>query len=225
MATVRVGAGAVMLAALFLTSLALAQQPTARGPARVALKVHRQPASGGGASLDGETLVEVWGPEDRVLTELEVHPKDESTYAVVAELRAGEVQLSDAHVTVARAGAPRIWRARERQAGTSARNVMAWSLSDLVDVARSFEDAGVAALVVTEIGRDGTLAGPALDQLSDVLAATTVDVVASGGVGTLDDLRALDALSVGGRRLAGAIVGRALYEGAFGLADAVAALA
>lgn len=92
---------------------------------------------------------------------------------------------------------------------------------DLVEVARRFDDAGVAALVVTEIGRDGTLAGPALDQLADVLAATRLDVVASGGVGTLDDLRALAGLDVGGRRLSGAIVGRALYEGAFALADAL----
>ena len=65
---------------------------------------------------------------------------------------------------------------------------------DLVDVARGFDDAGVAALVVTEIGRDGTLAGPDLGQLGDVLAATGLDVVASGGVGTLADLRALAAL-------------------------------
>ena len=92
---------------------------------------------------------------------------------------------------------------------------------DLVDVARRFDDAGVAALVVTEIGRDGTLEGPALDQLSDVLAVTTLDVVASGGVGSLDHLRALAALDVDGRGLAGAIVGRALYEGAFLLSDAV----
>jgi phosphoribosylformimino-5-aminoimidazole carboxamide ribotide isomerase len=93
---------------------------------------------------------------------------------------------------------------------------------DLVDVARRFDDAGVAALVVTEIGRDGTLEGPALDQLSDVLAATGLDVVASGGVGSLSDLRALATLAVDGRRLAGAIVGRALYEGAFRLSEAVA---
>jgi phosphoribosylformimino-5-aminoimidazole carboxamide ribotide isomerase len=93
---------------------------------------------------------------------------------------------------------------------------------DLVDVARRFEDAGVAALVVTEIGRDGTLAGPALDQLAAVLEATVIDVVASGGVGTLADLRVLSALEVDGRRLAGAIVGRALYEGAFRVAEAVA---
>ena len=92
---------------------------------------------------------------------------------------------------------------------------------DVVEVARRFGDAGVAALVVTEIGRDGTLEGPALDQLSRVLAATALDVVASGGVGSLDDLRALAALDVDGRRLAGAIVGRALYEGAFLLADAL----
>jgi phosphoribosylformimino-5-aminoimidazole carboxamide ribotide isomerase len=95
---------------------------------------------------------------------------------------------------------------------------------DLVDEARRFDDAGVDALVVTEIGRDGTLAGPALDQLAAVLAATSVDVVASGGVGSLDDLRALAALDVGGRRLAGVIVGRALYEGAFALPDARAAV-
>jgi phosphoribosylformimino-5-aminoimidazole carboxamide ribotide isomerase len=93
---------------------------------------------------------------------------------------------------------------------------------NVVDVARRFEDAGVAALVVTEIGRDGTLAGPGLDQLAAVLDATSVDVIASGGVGTLADLRAMSVLEVAGRRLAGAIVGRALYEGAFRVADAVA---
>jgi phosphoribosylformimino-5-aminoimidazole carboxamide ribotide isomerase len=92
---------------------------------------------------------------------------------------------------------------------------------DLVEVARGFDDAGVAALVVTEIGRDGTLEGPDLGQLAAVLDATGLDVVASGGVGTLDDLRALAALDVGGRRLAGAIVGRALYEGAFPVSEAV----
>jgi phosphoribosylformimino-5-aminoimidazole carboxamide ribotide isomerase len=96
---------------------------------------------------------------------------------------------------------------------------------DLVDEARRFDESDVAALVVTEIGRDGTLEGPALDQLAAVLAATSIDIVASGGVGSLDDLRALAALDVDGRRLAGAIVGRALYEGAFALPDAVAVTA
>ena len=96
---------------------------------------------------------------------------------------------------------------------------------DLLDVAREFADAGVAALVVTEIGRDGTLDGPDLEGLAAVLAATSIDVIASGGVGSLDDLRALDRLEAGGRVLAGAIVGRALYEGAFSLTDARTAVA
>jgi phosphoribosylformimino-5-aminoimidazole carboxamide ribotide isomerase len=110
--------------------------------------------------------------------------------------------------------------ARERD--VAVRGWVQGSGHDLVDVARRFEDAGVAALVVTEIGRDGTLSGPALDQLAAVLEATRVDVIASGGVGTLADLQTLSVLEVDGRRLAGTIVGRALYEGAFRVADAVA---
>ena len=84
---------------------------------------------------------------------------------------------------------------------------------DLLEVARAFADAGVAALVVTEIGRDGTLEGPDLDGLGRVLAETSIDVIASGGVGTLDDLRALRrsgvrrATPVGGHRGSGALRG------------------
>lgn len=95
--------------------------------------------------------------------------------------------------------------------------------ADVLDLAVAFEDAGVAALVVTEISRDGTLEGPDLDGLSRVLAATTVPVIASGGIGTLDDISALAGLSVNGRTLSGAITGRAVYEGAFTVADAVGA--
>lgn len=93
---------------------------------------------------------------------------------------------------------------------------------DLLELAARFEAVGVAALVVTEIGRDGTLEGPDVDQLGAVLGACGIPLIASGGVGTLDDLRALDGLRVGGRALAGAITGRALYEGRF---DVEAALA
>ncbi len=96
---------------------------------------------------------------------------------------------------------------------------------DLIDVARSFADAGVAALVVTEIGRDGTLEGPDLEGLAAVLGASDVDLIASGGVGSLDDLAALAGLEVDGRHLAGAIVGRALYEGSFTLTEAHVRLA
>ena len=94
----------------------------------------------------------------------------------------------------------------------------------VLDVARSFADAGVDAFVVTDISRDGTLEGPDLAGLRDVLAATPVDVIASGGVGTLDDLRALTAIEADGRRLAGAITGKAIYEGRFTVEEGVAAL-
>ena len=81
------------------------------------------------------------------------------------------------------------------------------------------------ALIVTEIGRDGTLEGPDLDQLGAVLAETDVPVIASGGVGTIEDLRALGGLVRNGRRLDGAIVGRALYERRFTVAEGIAACA
>ncbi len=84
---------------------------------------------------------------------------------------------------------------------------------------------GVAAFVVTDISRDATLAGPDLDGYAALLGATAVPVVSSGGVGTLADLEALAALEVAGRRLAGAIVGKALYEERFTLADALAVVA
>lgn len=96
--------------------------------------------------------------------------------------------------------------------------------ADLIELAGRFEAAGVAALVVTEIGRDGTLAGPDVGQLGAVLEAVAVPVVASGGVGDLADLRTLAGLARGGRHLEGVVVGRALYEGRFTLAAALDAL-
>ncbi len=73
--------------------------------------------------------------------------------------------------------------------------------------------------------RDGTLAGPDLEGLASVLETTTIDVVASGGVSSLADIEALTSLEASGRRLAGVIVGRALYEGAFTVEEAMAACA
>jgi phosphoribosylformimino-5-aminoimidazole carboxamide ribotide isomerase len=95
---------------------------------------------------------------------------------------------------------------------------------DLLEVAGQLETSGASALVVTEIGRDGTMSGPALDQLGAVLEVTSLPVIASGGVGALDDLVALRGLRAGGRALAGAIVGRAIYEGRFGVDEALAAV-
>ncbi len=90
----------------------------------------------------------------------------------------------------------------------------------VLDAVARFEGSGVAAFIVTEIGRDGTLAGPDLDGLAAVCAATRVAVVASGGVGTLEDVVALSALPV-----AGVIVGKALYEGRLDVAAALHVLA
>lgn len=95
------------------------------------------------------------------------------------------------------------------------------------DLASDFAEAGVEALVVTEISRDGTLEGPDVAGLTELLAATPIPVVASGGVGNLDHLRSLASVRAeagdGTRRFEGVIVGRALYEGAFTLVEALAA--
>lgn len=96
----------------------------------------------------------------------------------------------------------------------------------VLEVARSFAADGVDAFVVTDISRDGTLDGPDLEGLASVLDTVSADVIASGGVGQLDDLRALASIEgSGGRRLSGAIVGTALYERRFTVAEAAAALA
>jgi len=96
--------------------------------------------------------------------------------------------------------------------------------ADLLTVARELAATGVDAFVVTEIDRDGTLEGPDLEGLASVVSAVEVPVIASGGVGSLADLVALAGLESSGRKLGGAIVGRALYEGTVSLEGAVARL-
>ena len=96
---------------------------------------------------------------------------------------------------------------------------------DLYEVLTRLDDEGCARYVVTDVNKDGMLQGPNLQLLSDVCAATDRPVVASGGVTTLEDIRALMGLvgppgSSGG--VEGAIAGTALYEGRFSLEDALA---
>lgn len=93
---------------------------------------------------------------------------------------------------------------------------------NLLDVVAEFEYVGVAALIVTEIRRDGTMDGPDIEGLAQVLEATSIEVIASGGVGSIEDIRNLARLEAGRRMLSGAIIGRALYEGVFTLSDALA---
>jgi phosphoribosyl isomerase A len=94
---------------------------------------------------------------------------------------------------------------------------------DLYEALDRLDDAGCARYVVTDVNKDGMLQGPNLSLLRDVCARTPAPVVASGGISTLDDLRALSSLTADG--VEGAIVGTALYTGAFTLEDALAAVA
>ena len=87
------------------------------------------------------------------------------------------------------------------------------------ELAGRFEDAGVAAIVYTDIARDGMLKGLNLEATIALADAVSIPVIASGGLASLDDVRAL--LEPGARKLEGAIVGRALYDGRL---DAAAAL-
>ena len=88
------------------------------------------------------------------------------------------------------------------------------------DLARSFEDAGVAAIIYTDIDRDGAMQGPNIAATEALARAVSVPVIASGGVSSMADLVALRATGI----IAGAISGRALYDGAIDLATALAAL-
>lgn len=90
---------------------------------------------------------------------------------------------------------------------------------DLWTVLARLEDAGCARYVVTDVTKDGTLKGPNLELLSQVMARTPKPVIASGGVASLDDIAALRSLVPQG--LEGAIVGKALYARAFTLAEAL----
>ncbi|MCY3960925.1 MAG: 1-(5-phosphoribosyl)-5-[(5-phosphoribosylamino)methylideneamino]imidazole-4-carboxamide isomerase [bacterium] len=96
---------------------------------------------------------------------------------------------------------------------------------DLLELAARFESSGAEAVVVTEISRDGTMSGPDTDGLSAVLAATGLAVIASGGVARIEDLSELATIGDHSRRLAGVIVGRALYEGRFTVEQALETLA
>lgn len=93
---------------------------------------------------------------------------------------------------------------------------------DLWSVLERLDADGCARYVVTDVSKDGTLAGPNLSLLRDVCARTDAPVVASGGVSSVDDLRQLAALEPDG--VEGAIVGKALYAGAFTLPAALAAV-
>ncbi|MDW3222397.1 MAG: 1-(5-phosphoribosyl)-5-[(5-phosphoribosylamino)methylideneamino]imidazole-4-carboxamide isomerase [Paracoccaceae bacterium] len=91
----------------------------------------------------------------------------------------------------------------------------------VTDLARSFEDVGVAAIIYTDILRDGAMAGPNIQATADLAHAVSIPVIASGGVSSVADLIALRDC---GADLDGAISGRALYDGAIDLKEALSVL-
>jgi phosphoribosylformimino-5-aminoimidazole carboxamide ribotide isomerase len=99
--------------------------------------------------------------------------------------------------------------------------VEGWTESTRVgaaDLVRSFADSPLAGILYTDVGRDGTRVGPNIEATAALSDCTRAPIIASGGIGSLDDLRTLEA-----RGISACIVGRALYEGTFSLAEAVAA--
>lgn len=93
--------------------------------------------------------------------------------------------------------------------------------TEATDLAKQFEDAGVAAIIYTDIERDGAMQGPNVAATAALAQAVSIPVIASGGVSSLEDLSALKSC---GAPLDGAISGRALYDGRIDLAAAVALL-
>ena len=88
-----------------------------------------------------------------------------------------------------------------------------------LEIARRFEDAGVAALIYTDIGRDGLLRGLNIEATIELADAVGIGVIASGGLASIDDVRAL--LEPRARKIIGVVAGRALYDGRLNAADAL----
>jgi phosphoribosylformimino-5-aminoimidazole carboxamide ribotide isomerase len=96
------------------------------------------------------------------------------------------------------------------------------STLSVVELARKFEDCGVAAIIYTDISRDGTLEGPNIPSTVALAKAVNIPVIASGGVGSIEDLQAIKASEDEG--IAGVICGRAIYDGQVNLPEAIALL-
>lgn len=109
-----------------------------------------------------------------------------------------------------------------REGWVATRGWLESSALQATDLARRFEGSGVAAFITTDIATDGTLAGPNLDFLRAMARASTIPVIASGGVGSLSDLLSLLVLAPLG--VEGVIVGRALYDGGLDLREALQAI-
>ncbi len=82
----------------------------------------------------------------------------------------------------------------------------------VTELAKKYEDIGVSHIIFTDIDKDGVLEGVSCDQLQDLLESTNINVIASGGVSSLEDIKKLKKISINNQNLVGVIVGKAIYE-------------
>ena len=87
---------------------------------------------------------------------------------------------------------------------------------DFITLAKQMEQVGVETLIFTDISKDGTLSGPNLEQLAEISTSVSCNIIASGGVANIDDIRALKSMN-----LYGAIAGKAIYKGTLDLREAI----
>jgi phosphoribosylformimino-5-aminoimidazole carboxamide ribotide isomerase len=182
--------------------------------ARTGEPVNRSAVAAIGSAVEGRARVQAGGGI-RALEDARA-----LAAAGVARVVMGSAAVCSPHLVGAVAGVVPVAVGLDHRDGELA--VHGWTEGSgqrLLDVLDRFPAAD--AFIVTDISRDGTLAGPDLAGLTAVGAASSVPVIASGGVGSLDDLRALAAVP----GLAGVIVGKALYEGRFDVGAGLAALA
>ena len=82
----------------------------------------------------------------------------------------------------------------------------------VTELAKKYEDMGINHIIFTDIDKDGVLEGISFEQLQDLLESTSINVIASGGVASLEDIKKLKKISINNPNLAGVIVGKAIYE-------------
>ncbi len=182
-----------------------------------------------GRGSNRELLAEVVGRLD-VQVELSGGIRDDASLAAALATGCARVNLGTAALETPEWCASAIARHGDRIAvgldvrGTTL-SARGWTQDggELFEVLTRLDAEGCTRYVLTDVRRDGTLTGPNLELLRAVCAATDRPVIASGGVASLDDLRALAALVTVG--VEGAIVGKALYAGAFTLPEALQAVA
>ena len=181
--------------------------------------------------MTGQRLDAAWltaGPLARVLDLLD--RDGEEARAVGGAVRNALMDLPVVEIDVATTGVRGGQAAKfpgKVAVGLDARDgkvaVQGWAESselEVLDIARRFEDAGVAAIIYTDIARDGMLKGLNLDATIALADAVSIPVIASGGFASIDDVKAM--LEPRAKKLEGAIAGRALYDGRLNAADALA---